>query len=273
MSESEELLWRQIDHKLVKLKLESAFRDYVDGINSCLDLVMETSDDPITDRIQTWTMDMSSWAKIVYEIYDEVWRKQGNQKTPQFIRVVCRKGIIPSIQWLCGQIRRKLKRYAEPQVLSASLEFYADKCKKEWLNKCEIEAHEFAYIRALPADVNPAATPPPPNEVRNNSTIAETESPERKKSEPFDPNRHGGKETAIAVSYHKDGKRDMRKLSRILADKAHISCERSQYHDPKQWFQDDPSGFRNHIYKLRKKASKKGWFENVPAQYWRSYGS
>jgi len=91
------------------------------------------------------------------------------------------------------------------------------------------------------------------------------------KADGFDPNKLGGKILCIAVSYKKAGQRDLGKLARILkrADKYYGS--RSRWKDPVNWYQKNPKGFRNAMYKLREKAEKNGWFDRIPLDYYLSY--
>ncbi len=83
--------------------------------------------------------------------------------------------------------------------------------------------------------------------------------------------RKQGKELCIAVSYQKAGQRDLGRLARMLKNKAHIQYSGGKYSDPLSWHTNDPHGFKNHIYYLRKKARDTRSWDLIPDNYYRSY--
>lgn len=274
---------QQIDHRLVELKVKAALSESVDRIERSCILGIETCYKPWFDAsIQMWTEGMDGWAGTVYRIYEEVWKIQRKAKTPQFIRITCRKGVIPSIKLYQREMRRSLNKYVRlwagadavmMEGVLATAKAAADRCRREWLVKCEIKAHELTYRQEELGNAEaPNAALAADDEIPGSMSNGRKPPPQPARAPgSFDPGRYGGKEIAIVVSYRKDGRRDMRKLSQILADKAHLQYQSSQYSDPKSWFRNDPPGFRNHIYRLRKKAAGKGWTNAIPADYWRRY--
>jgi len=90
-----------------------------------------------------------------------------------------------------------------------------------------------------------------------------------KGGEKFTPTKYGGKELCIVVSYSKAGKNDLKELAKMLTHKAKIEYKR--YDLALEWYQSDYTGFKNHLYRLRKRARDKGWWENIPPEYHLSY--
>lgn len=95
-------------------------------------------------------------------------------------------------------------------------------------------------------------------------------SPEADSGKVFSPSDFGGKELCIVVSYWKDEQSDLQRLAQILTNKARVRAPK-QYQRIYDWYKKNPHSFSNHLYKLRKKAEKKGFWEQIPPKYWRSY--
>ncbi len=91
--------------------------------------------------------------------------------------------------------------------------------------------------------------------------------------ERFGPRKCGGLELCIVVSYNKGGQHDLERLAKMLKNKAKVHESRSAYPhgDPVSWYRNDPTGFANHVYRLRKRARAKGWWNEIPADYWQKY--
>ncbi len=89
----------------------------------------------------------------------------------------------------------------------------------------------------------------------------------------FNPRRYGGKELCIVVSYNKDGNRDVEKLARSLTHKAGVRYKggRYSYKTPLDWYENDRKGFNRHTYRLREKATEKGWWVDIPKDYHLKY--
>ncbi len=81
-----------------------------------------------------------------------------------------------------------------------------------------------------------------------------------------------GKELCIIRSYFRSGQHDLRKLAMILKNKAHIRYRvRGEKRDPLEWYKSNPEGFRNHTYKIRKKAEEHPKRHLISGDYWESY--
>jgi len=87
----------------------------------------------------------------------------------------------------------------------------------------------------------------------------------------FHPQKCGGTELCIAVSYHKDGFRDLRRLALGMKNVAHIKYPGQTYLDPISWYREDPKGFTQHLWKLREKAKRNNWYDSIPSEYYQIY--
>ena len=282
MDEIEDV-WQQIDHQLVTLKLKVAFPAFVKEIEDRYYNEMLVSKRPRTRiLIGHWIDGIDRWAAEVCRIYEEVWKIQGREKTPQYVAVTFKKGIIPGIKRYLGKMRHRLTiTWIEPKDAAASFvrdglaqaRAAADLCRRRWSVKCEIEARELTYRpKQLPNGQSRGSAAAIADEAHDSTGIGSKPSPdEEKEPSPFDPKRYGGREVCIVVSYGKARERNMRTLSRMLADKAHIKYERTRHRDAKSWFRENPAGFRDHVHQLRKRAKKKKWFGAIPTKYWESY--
>ncbi len=85
----------------------------------------------------------------------------------------------------------------------------------------------------------------------------------------FTPQKYGGKELCIVVSYSKAGKHNLKELAKILTHKAKI--EYKEYGLALNWHKKNYASFKNHVSKLRKKARDEGWWDKIPKEYHRSY--
>ena len=87
----------------------------------------------------------------------------------------------------------------------------------------------------------------------------------------FYPQKYGGTELCIAVSYHKAGFRDLRRLALGMKNVAHIKYPGQTYLDPMSWYREDPKGFTQHLWKLREKAKRNNWYDSIPSEYYQIY--
>lgn len=95
-------------------------------------------------------------------------------------------------------------------------------------------------------------------------------------SDKFNPLDYGGtnkgKELCIVWSYNNSNNRNLRKLAQMLKNKANIRYTiRGKTRDPYEWYSNNPKAFKNHIYKIRKKAEKHPKVALIPQDYWKSY--
>ena len=89
--------------------------------------------------------------------------------------------------------------------------------------------------------------------------------------EKYTPTKYGGKELCIAVYNHKDRFRDLRRVALGMRNKANIRYSRHGYPDPLAWYQGNPKGFTQYLWKLRERARDKDWYDSIPSNYYRTY--
>jgi hypothetical protein len=132
------LIWAQINHQLVGLKIRQASAEF--GRKNRGNLPK-----PKGNHLES----TKDWTEKVFAIYGEVWEKQGKARTPDFIRVVFDRAIVPAIAARVGsakfEIELHAKRTGRPAMLGPSLQklvLDADRLKSEWRTRIEIEAQE-----------------------------------------------------------------------------------------------------------------------------------
>jgi hypothetical protein len=275
--------WDQIDRKLAALKSAAASQHLLDAFRRKLSTAQLTMKDGLiivsADTMSVLFRIINRLLQTEYRTYRKVWRTQGKEETAEFIHTLYELLIVPKIQyyrgWMLSEFAKSAKvesaTEASKRSMYEDMEQAANKCESEWYRRCEIHALQLRYGNSQTGNVNSTASTQQPIEPVPSSGDAEPERNEKHISKPSGLDKYGDKETAIVVSYQKDGQKNMRKLSWILADKAHLSNKRGQYKNFKTWFEKDPQGFTKHVYRVREKAKKKGLYEVIPAGYWRSY--
>jgi len=91
--------WAQIDHQLVSLKQEQAVKEIhekheqrrraCDKGNSGTDFAAV---------VKLYIEEASESAENLFQIYKEVWEKQGMPRTPDFLRSIMSPGLLPVIE-------------------------------------------------------------------------------------------------------------------------------------------------------------------------------
>jgi len=156
---TEEEVWRQIDHTLVSLKLQQAAKRRERQSETKRKAIYwrnRNNKNAATVPAQFFDLEieqMREWAATVYQMYDEVRQAQGMEKTPQFVRAVFRKTIIPTIEGrkACSEdfIRNRALRTGASGNPTGSqleeLERQAARLQDEWRQKTEIQAMELEH--------------------------------------------------------------------------------------------------------------------------------
>lgn len=153
-AELQENIWRQFDHKLLKLKLDE-IRTIFDKAESAESEEIVASSTPqispdldLIDLALGPRLRMQEGAELrdiettrvnaelglVYGTYRHVWKLQQKKETPDFLRVVLRKGLLPRL----SQMKKKL----------SDTEFY--ELKEEWKSRVEIKARELEWRQSAP---------------------------------------------------------------------------------------------------------------------------
>lgn len=94
--QTEEAVWKHINHRLFRLKTSRLRKRHDDEVGETITRVsgLQSRNNLIWGYQQ--------WLKVVWETYREVWKLQGQKESPEFLRVVVRKGILPF-----GNIRKE----------------------------------------------------------------------------------------------------------------------------------------------------------------------
>ena len=162
---TEEATWKQIDHELVTLKLHDvAMNLHRETEKKRNDIRRRnlTNENAATIPLELFELElrqMKQWVFNLYSLYKEVWKIQGKEETPQFIRAVYRKAILPLIEGRTACSREFLTRRATrtslsrsvlaPQLLELGRE--VERLRSEWRRKIEIEAMELEHAGKRPA--------------------------------------------------------------------------------------------------------------------------
>lgn len=155
----------QIDRELVSLKISQARKSFGEKLQQRFrDDSSTLSEDPFAQIQRVYAQGAGEWAEVVFRIYAEVWQKQGNPQTPDFLRVVLTRGVIPEIEKIILQGKCAIENLAQispvsPNVSSLALRKLAhdaDNLWTKWRTRIEIEARELELARrSLPS--NPPA--------------------------------------------------------------------------------------------------------------------
>lgn len=172
---TEEVAWKQIDHELVTLKLNDVamnlHRETEKKRNDIRrrNLTNENAATIPLELIELELRQMKQWVFNLYSLYKEVWKIQGKEETPQFIRAVYRKAILPLIKSRTACSRDFLTRRATrtslsrtvlaPQLLELGRE--AERLRSEWRRKTEIEARQLAHSAQQTAQETPTSQEQP----------------------------------------------------------------------------------------------------------------
>lgn len=156
---TEEEVWRQIDHRLVALKLTPvASKLHAESERQRKKIFWRnrTNTNAATIPAELFVLEieqMQVWPEAAYPVYKEVCQKQGKDTTPEFIRAVFRKAIVPLIEGRRACSREFLTNHATRTGMSRSLlgpqlqelEREAARLIAEWRRRTEIEALELEY--------------------------------------------------------------------------------------------------------------------------------
>lgn len=162
--------WNQIDHSLVILKLAELSEDIRKEIGADESrLRFETQKggnaaafpSGLLGLHERWT---DEWARRTFEVYCDVWRKQGYTPSAPFVREVCAQGVIPLIRARKGAVAFELellaKRTNRPNM-GAVLNAWAStmsRAEGRWTRRLEAHAKECEHADRVGRRVN--SSPP-----------------------------------------------------------------------------------------------------------------
>jgi hypothetical protein len=88
--QNELAVWKQINHTLVKLKISQQNRHHGK-------VTASIKSGGTSYRVKNLIWGFGQWLQIVWKTYGEVWQLQSQVVSPDFLRVVLRKGILPLV--------------------------------------------------------------------------------------------------------------------------------------------------------------------------------
>jgi hypothetical protein len=148
--------WEDIDHSLVSLRLTELAIEMRDRTKTDeAHIRFENRSNLNSNAVPSLVLKMKreradEWAQRVYEIYCDVWQKQGNVKSAAFVRAVFVHGIVPVIRARTGAIAYEFSRFATATNFPGAIRdgtmqaFQLNMLRLEdhWRRRLEIEARE-----------------------------------------------------------------------------------------------------------------------------------
>jgi len=155
----EKEIWSRIDRKLVRWKFSPLEKSFLEGLAQA-SLVVHLPDwdgvesvDPV-EWVKSWCEQASGLADKLYETYLEVWKKQGETETADFVRAVCKRGVLPKIRrWTKLLEERAGQRFHSTNSTSGLRLFYhlpeeIKQPRSDFKRKMEIKAREVGHSQA-----------------------------------------------------------------------------------------------------------------------------
>jgi hypothetical protein len=148
-----------VDHELVRLKL-SALAEAMHSQIAADErrISAENRLNQNTNAFPSLLLDMKvertdEWMRKTYEIYCEVWLRQGFEKTAEFIRAVIGKGLMPVLAARTGAIKHEFELFVVrtgfnselAKAHTKSLQLRMESLGNKWKRQLEIEARETHY--------------------------------------------------------------------------------------------------------------------------------
>jgi len=156
---TDEDVWNQIDLKLASLRIAGLASEHSEWFKTQqkeIDFKNRNNKNAATvpgELLGLQIEGINRWAESLCHIYAEVWTAQGKEKTPDFVRTVFHKAIVPAIEAKAGSsayfLSNRAIRTRMPQSILGSrlqeLRRAAEKLKADWGRKTETEALELTY--------------------------------------------------------------------------------------------------------------------------------
>jgi hypothetical protein len=181
MSTSDEI-WNQIDRQLAKLKLTGAFEDHreetADGVRQIRQRYSNNAGvacnpRPVLREVFRYLVAQEkTWIKSQGKIYEQVWKAQGNQETPQFLRALSEKitFLRPNRDAQAKMLQKELGSLAPPAPLLMNafisrLQGQFAIAERASRRSIEIAAMELDYAAIHREDHAPKVEPSSPRKV------------------------------------------------------------------------------------------------------------
>jgi hypothetical protein len=179
------LRWEDVDHDLVSLRLSRLVEEMQCQIEKDEQRIQsENRTNMNSMAVPSLVLKMKEeraddLARRVYEMYCDVWQKQGHQKSPGFLRTVFSRGVRPILRARAGAIAAEFSRFAvaasfSPVVCDAILEnlrLNMQRLEDRWLRCIEIEAKECEHALMRVAR-HPRVTVGDPSAPRDSADVS-----------------------------------------------------------------------------------------------------
>lgn len=156
--------WRQVDHALATLMLAEVSEEIRKGIEEDEQRIRAANRDnrnllaaPL-QRLQMHLRRADEWAQRTFDAYCDVWQRQGNALSPEFLRAVCANGIQPLIATRTSTVISALemeavrtRSYPDEWLKAACADFRREMQRlfARWNSRIEIEAKTAEHTRTL----------------------------------------------------------------------------------------------------------------------------
>jgi hypothetical protein len=160
--------WAQIDHQVVLLRTKRAAFEF--GVKYSPRLNEYRRGNAWSDLVamgKVYIEWAKEWTEKLFVIYTEVWEEQGKVRTPDFLRVILNKALVPEIEKRVRpakseiiQVTRRKREFSSGLTgLLNRLEVDAGTLRNEWRRRIETEAWELQLKQVQrPAQVEEVAT-------------------------------------------------------------------------------------------------------------------
>lgn len=147
--------WQQVDHTLANLMLAEVSEELRERIKKDEQQILldnSSNENALAipaQRLKMQVLRTDEWAKRVYDVYCEVWQRQGNALSPEFLRAACANGIGTLIAARKGSVIGELElqalrtnSYPTEWLKAATAEFRREmeRLFARWQRRVEIEA-------------------------------------------------------------------------------------------------------------------------------------
>ena len=163
--------WQQVDHTLANLMLAQVSEEMGESIRKEeREIRFANRDNQNAVTVPSLCLQMQvrrtdEWAQRTYDAYCDVWRRQGNSLTPQFLRVVCEHGIRTLISMRTEAVIASLEREGRLTRRpggwhSAASGEFARSMKRlfaKWQQRAEIDAKALEHVQPIVCDNSASA--------------------------------------------------------------------------------------------------------------------
>jgi hypothetical protein len=172
--------WEDIDHSLVSLRMTDLAEEMHVQIESDERRIrFENRNNMNSMAVPSLVLKMKQgraddWALKVYDVYCDVWQKQGRQKSAAFVRAVFLQGVLPTLRARTGSIAAQFSRFAVATNFSSTarnamlqgLQLNMQRLEDRWRRRIEIEAKECEHAQLQEVgESSKTSSPPEPSAI------------------------------------------------------------------------------------------------------------